>query len=294
MKIAVCIHLYHGKMWDEIVSYLRNLKVDYDLYVNLPIKNEFKGNVIPVDFNWVEYLDLNPDLRPGKVKTEHLATRHYLRFGMKENRKYGYDIPILEKIKTFNPNTVIINSPNKGVDIGGFLYTYKHIDPNTDLILKIHTKTGLGDPNKPSRTLISNGKSKAVALGHSWFQTLMNGVLKNENQVKKIIEEFEKNSSCGMVGGKINNNFSLNANEMERLYRIIKLENKYDGCHFVGGTVFWVRNSILKKYLTPTNIVNILEILPPGYVHEPSPNHAMERIFGCMVYNENQELKLIK
>jgi lipopolysaccharide biosynthesis protein len=213
---------------------------------------------------------------------------------MKENRKYGYDIPILEKIKTFNPNTVIINSPNKGVDIGGFLYTYKHIDPNTDLILKIHTKTGLGDPNKPSRTLISNGKSKAVALGHSWFQTLMNGVLKNENQVKKIIEEFEKNSSCGMVGGKINNNFSLNANEMENIYRILNLPKKHEGCYFVGGTVFWVRNSILKKYLTPTNIVNILEILPPGYVHEPSPNHAMERIFGCMVYNENQELKLIK
>ena len=89
MKIAVCIHVYHGNMWDEIESYLKNLKIDYDLYVNLPIKNEFNGNVIPVDFNWVEYLELNPDLRAGKVKTEHLATRHYLRFGIRENRRYS-------------------------------------------------------------------------------------------------------------------------------------------------------------------------------------------------------------
>lgn len=293
MRIAVCVHLYHGEMWDEIEIYLNNLKFDYDLYVNFPIKNEFNGNVLPVDFNWVDYLNLNPDLRQGKVKTEHLATRHYLRFGIRENRRYRTDRTVVEKIKSINPNAVIINSPNNGVDIGGFLYTYKHVDPKTDLILKIHTKTGMGASDNPSRIVQSKGVGRAIKFGKSWFDTLMKGVLKNEQQVNKILEEFKNNETCGMVGGKINNNHSWNENEMERLYQIINLPNKHEGCYFVGGTIFWVRNNIFKKYLTNEVIDRILEILPEGYVHEPSPNHAMERIFGCMVYNENQELIII-
>jgi hypothetical protein len=36
-----------------------------------------------------------------------------------------------------------------------------------------------------------------------------------------------------------------------------------------------------------------LGLLPEGYVSEPSPNHAMERMFGCVVYNEKKELKII-
>jgi lipopolysaccharide biosynthesis protein len=293
MKIAVCIHLYHGNMWDEIESYLKNLKIDYDLYVNLPIKNEFNGNLIPVDFNWVEYLELNPDLRVGKVKTEHLAIRHYLRFGIRENRRYNHNKTLVEKINGFKSNVKIIYSPNNGVDIGGFLYVYKHVDPKTDLILKIHTKTGLGDTNNPSRVVQSRGLNRAIKFGQSWFSTLMNGVLKDEQQVTKILEAFEKDETCGMVGGKIHNNHGLNEGEMENIYRILNLPKKHEGCYFVGGTIFWVRNSIFKKYLTNEVIDKIIEVLPDGYVHEPSPNHAMERIFGCLVYNENQELKII-
>ena len=38
---------------------------------------------------------------------------------------------------------------------------------------------------------------------------------------------------------------------------------------------------------------HLLHVLPYGYVPEPSPNHAMERIFGCFVYNEKKEIKII-
>ena len=33
-----------------------------------------------------------------------------------------------------------------------------------------------------------------------------------------------------------------------------------------------------------------LELLPYEYVIEPSPNHAMERLFGIFVYQENKKI----
>ena len=293
MKIAVCVHLYHIDMWDQIVSYLKNLKLEYDLYVNLPIKKTDFGNNLPIDFNWVEYLDINKDLRPNKVTNESLAIRHYLRFGVKEKRKYTNKILIVDKIKNFKSNVKIIHSPNKGVDVGGFLYTYKHIDPKTDLVLKIHTKAGLGSTKNPSRPSLNLGKNNAKKAGNNWFINLMNGVLQNENKINKILNEFKKNPNCGMVGFKKYNNFSRNIKEVNYIFKLLNTTNNYNNSYFVGGTIFWIRNSILKKHLTPNNIDKIISILPKEYVLEPSYNHAMERIFGCFVYKENQELIVI-
>ena len=62
----------------------------------------------------------------------------------------------------------------------------------------------------------------------------------------------------------------------------------------------------LKANLIPINAINkplhnsitcqidsldkILEKSPEGYAYEPSINHAMERVFGSLVYLENKEL----
>lgn len=291
MKIAVCIHLYHTNMWEEITSYLNNLKIDYDLYVNLPIKESQFGNNLPADFLWFDYLRLNPDLKPNGVKTEPLAISHYLKHGVKEKRKYTNKISIEERIKKFKSNSKIISSPNKGVDIGGFLYTYKHIDPKTDLILKIHTKAGLGSYKSPSKAVKNRGVESALRSGNNWFQLLMKGVLENEIKVNNIINEFQKNPKCGMVGNKLVNFYNPNMGEINKIYKIMGL-NKFDPSYkFVGGTIFWVDNKIFKKYFTEETIDKLLNHLPEGYVIEPSPNHAMERIFGILVNLENKEVK---
>ena len=179
------------------------------------------------------------------------------------------------------------------MDIGGFLHTYKQVDPDTDIILKIHTKKGLVDTLNPSNTLKRHGIDKAKKIGEDWFKNLMNGVLKNKNQVNNIINEFTLNPKCGMVGFKLYNNYSVNIKEMEKIYNLINIHPKESDPFFIGGTTFWVSNVVMKKYFTNENIDKILDILPYGYVHEPSPNHAMERIFGCFVYNDQKEIKIV-
>ena len=64
MKIAVCVHLYHLEMWDEIEGYLKNINYPYKLYVNIPI-NETNG--LPNDFEWEEYVNIHNDLK-SKLK----------------------------------------------------------------------------------------------------------------------------------------------------------------------------------------------------------------------------------
>ena len=291
MKIAVCVHLYHHDMWDEIKEYLNNIDHPYKLYVNI---GGYIPNELPSDFNWKEYLRLYPDLSLNNLLTKDKVTKHFLRFGIREERNYKQtQIDIIDKIKLYKDNSVILKSPNKGMDIGGFLYTYKHVDADTDIILKIHTKKGLGDTANPSNTLKRYGIDKAKKIGEGWFKNLMGGVLKNKNQVNNIINEFTLNPKCGMVGFKLNNNYDINHKEMEKIYDLINIHPKEDDSFFVGGTTFWVSNIVMKKYFTNENIDKILDVLPYGYVPEPSPNHAMERIFGCFVYNDQKEIKIV-
>jgi lipopolysaccharide biosynthesis protein len=77
---------------------------------------------------------------------------------------------------------------------------------------------------------------------------------------------------------------------MQQVFSWMKVQTDLKGHQFVGGTIFWVRNDILKKYLTQSVINKILTNSPEGYVHEPSINHAMERIFGSLVSLENKKL----
>lgn len=239
MKIAVCLHLYHIDMWEDISNYLDNITISYTLYVNIVTDNS----------------------------------------------------EIINKIKKYKNDVTITISPNVGMDIGGFLYSYKNISDDTDLVLKIHTKKGLGGEKVLSDSVKKFGVTKAERIGKEWFSNLMDGVLKNENYVNNVISEFKTDENCGMIGFKSYNNFEYNLTHMNDLFNLWDVYKLPIDSKFVGGTIFWVRNNILKKYLTSKNIDNIIKILPSGYVCEPSYNHAMERIFGCFVYFENKILK---
>lgn len=292
MKIAVCVHLYHTDMWDEIENYLNNLDLPYKLYVNLPYETD--GNNF-LDFQWETYVNYYQDLKNAGKNNNEKAYKHFIKHGLNEGRFYRKDhLDVYEKIIKFKNETKVFLSPNRGVDIGGFLYTYKKIDNDTDLILKIHTKKGLGSEKVPSLDLMRRGGGFAISHGRNWFHGLMGGVLSNSVQVNNIINNFTQDSTTGMVGFRKYKNFTVNYDETLKILSKLNVKKIPENSDFIGGTIFWVRNEILKKYLSNNIINEIIELMPYGYVREPSINHAMERVFGILVYFENKNIKIIK
>lgn len=206
-----------------------------------------------------------------------------------------YEDDVIEKINKFKPNTKFLKSPNKGVDVGGFLFLYDSLEHEYDLILKIHTKKSLGLNDKPSDYVKVYGLQSAKQKGQEWFYKLMDGVLKSKNQVKDIVELLSNETPFAMAGLDCETYVGPNINYLKNLTNNFNIPIEFNGTRikngcFVGGTIFWVKNDILKKYLTKENTQYLLNILPKGYHNEPSYNHALERLFGLMVYNENKKI----
>lgn len=204
----------------------------------------------------------------------------------------------IEKIKKYRKNVNIITSPNNGVDVGGFLRQYRTITVDYDLILKIHTKKSIGTPEKPSDMVRVYGRDDAVKRGTEWFDRLMGGVLKSKNQVKDIIELLSEDGPFGMSGLDTESYAGPNIQYIKTVANTISIPVEFNGSQiknskFVGGTIFWVKNDIMKKYLTEDNINKLLEMLPDGYNNEPSYSHALERLFGLMVYNEKKKIIIL-
>jgi lipopolysaccharide biosynthesis protein len=205
-----------------------------------------------------------------------------------------YDESIISKINSYKLDMVkIVIVENKGVDIGGFLNVYSSVDSDTDLILKIHSKKSVGLPNKPSDMVKVYGMESAIQKGREWFERNMNGILKNPDFVNGIIEKFETDETCGLIGHNLETYVGPNDFLVKELIKMFGLESNVYGSPFIDGTMFWVRNDLLKKYLTEDNIKNILKIIPKGYHNEPSINHSLERIFGYIIKNENKKVIVI-
>ena len=205
-----------------------------------------------------------------------------------------YEPHIMDKINEYKEANVII-SPNKGVDVGGFLNLYNSLDKEYDLVLKLHTKKSIGLPDKPSDYVKVYGQDLAVEKGTEWYHKLMDGVLRSKEQVKDTVELLTGDTPFGMSGLDNESYVGPNVNLVKELSKMFSIpieisDGRFKNIRFVGGTIFWVRGDILRKYLTKDKINLLLNSLPDGYHNEPSFNHATERLFGMMVYNEKEKI----
>ena len=202
-----------------------------------------------------------------------------------------YDESIMDKIHSYKPDMVtIVVVENKGVDIGGFLNVYPMIDDDTDLILKIHGKKSIGLPNKPSDMVKVYGMESAIQKGREWFERNMNGILRNSDFVDSIINRFKNDETCGLIGHNLETYVGPNDFLVKELIKMFGLSDDVYGSPFIDGTMFWVRNDILKKYFPKDGCENLLKMIPKGYFNEPSINHSLERIFGYIIKNEGKNV----
>jgi lipopolysaccharide biosynthesis protein len=159
-----------------------------------------------------------------------------------------YTAEIVDKIKNYKGDSIITFSDNKGVDIGGFLNVYPYVDEDTDLVLKIHTKKSIGLPNKPSDMVNVYGLENATQKGRDWFEKNMGGILKDSKFVNDIVERFINDEKCGLIGHNLETYVGPNDFIVKELIKSFGLNSDVYGSPFIDGTMFWVRNDILKKY----------------------------------------------
>lgn len=154
----------------------------------------------------------------------------------------------------------------RGCDTGAFLLQIKMIletKQKYDYIFKIHTK--------------SNNTACPT-----WSQDLLNDIAGSVENASKVIRLFKSEPKIGMIGSKKwvirrDANYSM-------IHEICKRNNVTLDGSFIGGTIFWVRMSVITQICTSMNLDKEYELCEFGKPPEPSYTHAWERVFGLMVY----------
>jgi hypothetical protein len=139
------------------------------------------------------------------------------------------------------PEAIIIEHENRGFDIGSFLASLVQIlDKPYTYILKLHSK------NHPG-----------------WRKELIAPLLSTPARVDYALNKF-KDPTIGMIGCRrwtinIGHDFGHNRIHIAEVSR--KWRVPVQPCRFVGGTIFWIRASILREAVRPIDLLEISQSL---------------------------------
>ena len=174
---------------------------------------------------------------------------------------------LVNKIKSNFDNYIITNSIDLGFDITPFLLQYHTLNKlsiNYDYVLKLHTKS---DPK--------------------WRDKMINIFL--DGNLDKLLCIMDNNLQIGMIG----NEEYLIDNTDVFCKDILNIHFKDLEYHFIGGTCFLTRKSIINNVFNLDNNI-FRNLLLMNYYYDNylfSDNsiiHSYERIFGCICYQNNQ------
>lgn len=162
------------------------------------------------------------------------------------------------------PQATIIPA-TRGCDTGAFLQQIKYIldtHKKYDYIFKIHTK--------------SNNQQFP-----RWSQDLLENVAGTVEKVRNVLQLFKQNPKIGMIASE---KWILNREINFQIFQDTCRRNRilYNG-QFVGGTIFWVKFTIIKRTFKHIDIEGEYSLCETGKPNEPSYTHTWERIFGLIV-----------
>ncbi|MEP6746305.1 MAG: rhamnan synthesis F family protein [Bacteroidota bacterium] len=181
---------------------------------------------------------------------------------------------------------VIIITPNKGKDIGGKLALidmFLHLRIQSDYIIMLHDKL-----------------SPQAIKGENWRKTLFNII--SPNLVAGIIHDFEKDKRVGVIGSAsfLMNEYNEDTHQFASTNNknIKELLERYNirpiSYSFIGGTMFWIRTSIVKSFFQRIPALNCRETLEKGNImdhFEGSYTHTWERLMCWIASAQNYSIK---
>jgi len=267
--------------------------------------NNFKGKYRQNPFPIKEKMEPSRPVIPNVNKTDiKIAVHLHLYYqdlwdefstSFKSLNGYKYDIYITltkdsstlgqtrwlkEKIKKEFENATVIEVDNKGLDIGAFLLILEHIKAhnlNYEYLIKLHTKKSV--------------KTAGIEFGENWRKQLYKPIFGTKYIVDAIVDKMQNNENIGMTGNLtwISDYEGLNKPKIEELKSLLNI--KTNNKRFIGGTMFWIKYSILNKYFNVNNITKIYNLLESGYFTDYEAGtytHSLERILGYIVSDSNK------
>jgi lipopolysaccharide biosynthesis protein len=149
---------------------------------------------------------------------------------------FGSDITQLRK---YWPQATVTTHENRGFDIASFFSLCRLIlQRKYDLVLKLHTKS---DPG--------------------WRRSLIAPLLGDPSKAKAAVEAF-KNPKVGMVGARQwvipmpSTHWGIYHHHITEICRDWQVP--LVPCHFIGGTVFWVRWSLFEKQMRHVDLEKVV------------------------------------
>lgn len=227
------------------------------------------------------------DMRFLSNNTTNIAICFHLGYGemfpqfakyIKNVYKTGYNIDLyvthqkntdpIHLIKHQYPNTIFIQTA-RGCDTGAFLLQIEkiyHSRKRYDYIFKIHTKKK-----------------------EDWRFELLNSIAGTSDDVITVCDSFKKDPQIGMICGAprwLHRFDRINEPIITDICRRIHI-NIDQKSYFVGGTIFWVKWSIMKNFIETSsiNLQHEYDLCELGYLinNKPTYTHSWERIFGYIV-----------
>lgn len=214
------------------------------------------------------YTDVWDDIFPLLLSIKHKIHIDISLYEKNDNSK------ILEDLKKFHV-IKIRYVENRGVDIGPFLFQINELDENTyPYFIKLHSK-------------------KSFISKLDWKHILFNTLIGSEDILDRNIELLNNCSDIGAITDPVTimTNIGKNQNHIKILSKIMNIKTSKK--EFMAGSMFMSRTKVFKKYFTATFVDTIYPLLETDKVSDIDHGtycHALERIFGKIISNENLKI----
>jgi len=180
----------------------------------------------------------------------------------------------------------IIVGESKGRDMGGFLHIAQLIlnsKSRYDACLVVHTKKS---PQYP------------VNMANAWRKMLLDPLIGSKSASDYALQLLFSENDINLVGAQdflqcyhLTRGFG----NYSRYVHLCKLfEIPVHDTDFIAGSMFWVRFSVIRKYLTQPKLAAAIRLLEQGAFPEPSYAHTWERFIGLLSSIDGGKIKGIE
>jgi len=176
----------------------------------------------------------------------------------------------IDQVRQDFPEAIIKISPNEGRDIGGFFSLLRDVDFSKYMAF----------------SLMHSKKSPHVTRDYAslWKQNLLNAILGSRDIVRENIAAFLENDAIGIIGSIRSRHAGIEGNEqgMTKLFDLYNIEEEYQDCEYVSGTMMMVRSDVMEAVYQPLSNHKFTNGDGKDISHhiDGQVEHSVERIFG--------------